>query len=208
MPEDPKPRKRRVFAFRAVAGALLLAVAAVAVGGAAMSPPPAESASRAIANAVAGADPYARYRYRLRIRGRVVAGFSTPPVRRSNDVKGHGRSKYEMITLERGVTVDPGFAQWAASASPNPSAGPTGGARGSVKSVLLESYDENGRLAQTFAGVNCWISHYSSLPDLNANASDVAIEELILACENIVLSVKRRPRVGYRSGRSALGLTS
>src|SRR5215472_14466057 len=73
-------------------------------------------------------DPYKTYRFL------VYFGLSTSPVaavskvtglKRSSDVidykeggnpiilKGLGRTKYEPITLERGVTFDPAFQQWA-----------------------------------------------------------------------------------------------
>lgn len=48
-------------------------------------------------------DRYEKYPIRLRWKGRVVAGF-----RRMSDSQ-----PGEAITLERGVTHDPGFDQWA-----------------------------------------------------------------------------------------------
>ena len=72
-------------------------------------------------------DPYKNFKFRLKWDGRYVAGIcKCSPLKRSTEVVEHreggdpstsrkspGRVKYEAITLERGVTHDVDFEQWA-----------------------------------------------------------------------------------------------
>ena len=72
-------------------------------------------------------DPYKNFKFRLKWDGHYVAGVSKcSPLKRSTEVVEHreggdpstsrkspGRTKYEAITLERGVTHDVDFEQWA-----------------------------------------------------------------------------------------------
>src|SRR6187200_301353 len=72
-------------------------------------------------------DPYKNFKFRVRWDGRDVAGISkVGALKRTTEVVEHreggdpstsrrspGRAKYEAITLERGVTHDLEFEQWA-----------------------------------------------------------------------------------------------
>src|SRR5687767_12305650 len=72
-------------------------------------------------------DPYKNFKFRVKWDGRYVAGVShVSPLRRTTDVVEHrsggdpnvvrkspGRTHFDAITLERGVTHDPEFEQWA-----------------------------------------------------------------------------------------------
>ena len=72
-------------------------------------------------------DPYKNFKFRVKWDGRYVAGVShvSPLIRRTEVVKHReggdpsttrkspGRTEYEAITLERGVTHDVAFEQWA-----------------------------------------------------------------------------------------------
>src|ERR1700691_1723869 len=72
-------------------------------------------------------DPYKNFKFRLKWDGRYVAGVSkVSPLKRTTDVvtyreggdpsterKSPGQNKFEPITLERGVTHDPEFENWA-----------------------------------------------------------------------------------------------
>src|ERR671912_2806782 len=85
-------------------------------------------------------DPYKNFKFRVKWDGRYVAGISkVGALKRTTEVVEHreggdpssgrkspGRTKYEPITLERGVTHDIDFEQWANKiwnfSPPNPSA--------------------------------------------------------------------------------------
>src|SRR5260370_23028591 len=72
-------------------------------------------------------DPYKNFKFRVKWDGKYVAGVSkVSALKRSTEVVEHreggdpstgrkspGRSKYEPITLERGVTHDPESERWA-----------------------------------------------------------------------------------------------
>ena len=72
-------------------------------------------------------DPYKNYKFQLMWDGRVVAGVSKiSALKRSTEVVKHreagdnstdrkspGRTTYEAVTLERGLTHDPEFEKWA-----------------------------------------------------------------------------------------------
>jgi phage tail-like protein len=145
-------------------------------------------------------DPYKNFKFRLNWDGRYVAGISkvsglnqTIEVVKhreggdpSTSHKSPGRTKYEAITLERGVTFDSDFAAWAASV------GQTGAERSPAslpKDVTLDSYDELGQLAISYKIYECWVSEYQAAPDLDANANAVAIQHIKLENEGWDLDV-------------------
>jgi phage tail-like protein len=143
-------------------------------------------------------DPYKNFKFRVKWDGRYVAGVSkVGALKRSTEVVEHreggdpstsrkspGRSKYEPITLERGVTHDPEFEKWANKVW-NFGAGL--GAETSLKDfrkdILIEMYNEAGQLALTYKVYRCWVSEFQSLPDLDANANAIAIQTLRLENE-------------------------
>ena len=98
--------------------------------------------------------------------------------------KSPGRSRYEPITLERGVTHDVEFEKWA-----NKVWNLGSGREAEVslqdfrKDVLLELYNEAGQLVLAYMIFGCWVSEYQALPDLDANGKAVAIESIKLENE-------------------------
>jgi phage tail-like protein len=145
-------------------------------------------------------DPYKSFKFRLKWDGRYVAGISkVSALKRTTEVVEHreggdpstsrkspGRSKFEAITLERGVTHDLEFERWANKVW-NFGAGL--GAEVSLKDfrkdILLEFYNEAGQLALAYKIYRCWVSEYQSLPDLDANTNAVAIQHIKLENEGI-----------------------
>jgi phage tail-like protein len=133
-------------------------------------------------------DPYRNFKFRLKWDGRYVAGISkvsglvkhrdgSDP---STSHKSPGQTTYEAITLERGVAADPDFAAWAANAWPVGADVPLASFR---KDVILDVYNEAGRLRTSYKIYECWVSEYQALPDLDANASAVAIQHIKLENE-------------------------
>jgi phage tail-like protein len=143
-------------------------------------------------------DPYKNFKFRVRWDGRVVAGVSkVSPLKRTTEVVEHreggdpstsrkspGRSKFEAITLERGVTHDREFEQWANKVW---NFGSGLGAEVSLadfrKDVIIEMYNEAGQLVLAYKVYRCWVSDYQALPDLDANANAVAIQSIKLENE-------------------------
>lgn len=144
------------------------------------------------------ANPYKNLKFRLRWGNRVVAGFSkvSPFDRRKGIVsrrslagprphnRGSGRTEWDAITLERGVTQDPGFEQWAGEVS---SFGSTLGSEVSLadfrKDLFLDFVNEAGQKVRSYKIYRCWVSEYESVPDLDADANAVAIQHIKLENE-------------------------
>lgn len=143
-------------------------------------------------------DPYRYFRFRLNWQGRHVAGFSkVSMLKRTTELVSHrdggenpivhkspGRTMYEAITLERGVTHDIEFEEWANQAwnldSHSGSEVPQEDFR---KDLVIELYDEAGQLAKAWTVHRSWVSEFQALPDLDANANAVAIQTIKLEHE-------------------------
>lgn len=143
-------------------------------------------------------DPYKNFKFRVKWDGRYVAGVSkVSALKRTTEMVEHrdggspstshkspGRTKYEAITLERGVTHDVEFEQWANKVW---NFGSGLGAEVSLKNfrkdIIIEVYNEAGQLALAFKVYRCWVSEYQALPDLDANANAIAIQNIKLENE-------------------------
>lgn len=143
-------------------------------------------------------DPYKNFKFRLKWDGHYVAGVSKVSVlKRTTEVVSHrdggdpsssrkspGRSEYEAITLERGVTHDVDFEQWANKVwNYGAGLGAETSLRDFRKDILLEVYNEAGQVALSYQIFRCWVSEYQALPELDANANVVAIQTLKLENE-------------------------
>ena len=102
----------------------------------------------------------------------------------SSSRKSPGRTKFEAIQLERGVTHDPEFEKWANKVW---NFGSGLGAEVSLKDfrkdIILGIYNESGQLALAYKIYRCWVSEFQALPDLDANANAIAIQHIKLENE-------------------------
>ena len=146
-------------------------------------------------------DPYKNFKFRIRWDGEVVAGVSKiSALRRVTEVVEHregsdpstshkspGRTTYEPITLERGVTHDEAFEAWANQVWPW---GGGAGAEASLKTfrkdVTLELHNEAGQVVLAYRIFRCWPSVFEALPDLDADGAAVAFQTLVLQNEGWV----------------------
>jgi phage tail-like protein len=142
-------------------------------------------------------EPFKNFRFRVKWDGRYVAGVTriTALRRRSETVKHNeggdpavgrkspGRTEFDSISLERGISSDPAFESWANQVwSMGPSSEDVK-SRDFRKDVVIEVYDDVGRLAVAYTVFRCWVSEYQALPDLDAGANSVAIETIKLENE-------------------------
>jgi phage tail-like protein len=97
--------------------------------------------------------------------------------------KGLGRTKYDAITLERGVTHDPDFEVWANAAQVLDKGSPSTSLKNLRKEVRIELLNEEGQPVHRYIVHRCWISEYQALSDLDAGANAVAIEHIKLENE-------------------------
>jgi phage tail-like protein len=143
-------------------------------------------------------DPYSNYKFRLKWDGRYVAGVSKMgALRRTTEVIKHrdggdasssrktpGRTEYEAVTLERGVTHDIEFEVWANKVwNYGSGLGSEVSLKDFRKDIILEIYNEAGQLAISYKVYRCWVSEYQAMPDLDGNANAVAIQTLKLENE-------------------------
>ena len=105
--------------------------------------------------------------------------------------KSPGRTKYEAISLERGVTHDKEFENWANKVW---NFGTGLGAEVSLKDfrkdVIIEMYNEAGQLAIAYKVFRCWVSEFQAQPDLDANANAIAIQSIKLENEGWVRDIE------------------
>lgn len=141
-------------------------------------------------------DPYKNFKFRIKWDGRYVAGVSKiTALKRSTEPVTHREGgdpstvrvspstwKFEPITIERGVTHDPEFESWA-----NLIYTTAGDAAISLKNfrkdLIIELLNEQGTVAKAYKVYRCWVSSYQALPDLDANAHAVAIENMVIQNE-------------------------
>lgn len=145
-------------------------------------------------------DPYKNFKFRIKLEGSSdpVAGISkVSALKKTTEVVKHrdggdpsssrkspGRTEFEAITLERGVTHDTAFEQWANKVwnfQSNP------GAEVSLKdfrkNVIIEVLNEAGQVAIVYRVYRCWVSEFQAMADLDANANAVAIQHIKLENE-------------------------
>jgi phage tail-like protein len=143
-------------------------------------------------------DPYKNFKFKVKWDGKYVAGISkVGALKRTTEVVKHreggdpstsrkspGRSEYEPITLERGVTHDVEFEQWANKVwQLHAGLGQEVSLKDFRKDIILEVYNEAGQLAIAYKIYRCWVSEYQALPDLDANANAVALQHIKLENE-------------------------
>jgi phage tail-like protein len=143
-------------------------------------------------------DPYKNFKFRIKWDGQYVAGVSkVSGLRRTTEVIEHreggdpstsrkspGRTRYDPITLERGVTHDAAFEAWANKVWH------LGAASGSEmaladfrKDVIIDFFNEAGQKVLSYKVYRCWVSEYMALPDMDAGSAAVAIEVIRLENE-------------------------
>ncbi len=143
-------------------------------------------------------DPYKNFKFRVKWDGKYVAGISKcGGLHRNTDVVEHreggdpstsrkspARTKYDAITLERGVTHDTEFEKWANKVW---DLGAGLGSEVSLadfrKDIILDLFNEAGQKVISYKVYRCWVSEYHAMPDLDANAGAVAIQHIKLENE-------------------------
>lgn len=143
-------------------------------------------------------DPYKNFKFRVKWDGRYVAGISkVGALKRTTEMVEHreggdpstsrkspGRSSFEAITLERGVTHDPEFEQWANKVwNFGSGLGSEVSLKDFRKDIIIEVYNEAGQLALAYKVYRCWVSEFQAFPEMDANANAIAIQTIKLENE-------------------------
>ena len=141
-------------------------------------------------------DPYKNFKFRVKWDGQYVAGVSKiSALKRATEVIEHreggdpsssrkspGRTQFEPITLERGLTYDHAFEEWA-NLVWKLGANPESALAAFRKDIFIDVINEAGQKIFSYKVFRCWVSEYQALPDLDANAAAVAIELIKLENE-------------------------
>jgi phage tail-like protein len=140
-------------------------------------------------------DPYRNYKFRVVWDGKAVAGISRiSALRRTTEAVEYreggeppntshvapGRTTFDAVTLERGVSHDAAFEDWANQGGP---AGSQAALPGFRKDIAIELCDEAGNLLRRYLVHRCWVSGYTALPDLDGSCNEVLIESITLRHE-------------------------
>jgi len=143
-------------------------------------------------------DPYKNFKFRVKWDGRYVAGISkVGGLKRTTDVVKHreggdpsstrkspGRTEYEAISLERGVTHDAEFEKWADKVwNFGSGLGSEVSLKDFRKDLIVEVYNEAGQLALAYKVYRCWVSEFQAQADLDANVNAVLIQSIKLENE-------------------------
>jgi phage tail-like protein len=139
-------------------------------------------------------DPYKSFMFRVKWDGQYVAGLSKmsalkrstdPVVLReggdpSHERKSPGKTKYDAVTLERGVTHDPAFEQWAnlVHSLENPIS-----LASFRKDLVVDVFNEADQKVLSYQLFRAWPSEYQPMSALDAGTAAVAIETLKLEIE-------------------------
>ncbi len=144
-------------------------------------------------------DPYKAFKFKVYFGGpNPVAGISkVSALKRTTEVIEHrsggdvstvirtpGQTKYEAITLERGVTHDKEFEQWANKVW-NHGAGDGGevSLADFRKDITIVLHNEAGQEVVKYNVYRCWVSEFQALPELDASGNAIAIQTLKLETE-------------------------
>jgi phage tail-like protein len=142
-------------------------------------------------------DPYKNFKFRVKFEdGRVVAGVSkVSPLKRSTEIVTHreggdpstprhspGTTKFEPITLERGVTFDQEFETWANLVYTTQGDGAVS-LRNFRRNLLIDVLNLQGVVVRSYRVFRAWVSEITALPELDANANAVMIESIVIQNE-------------------------
>jgi len=141
-------------------------------------------------------DAYRNFKFRVWWDGELVAGVSkVSPLKRTTEPVSHreggdtstprispGASKFEPITLERGVSFAPEFEDWAKMVYST-----EGDAAVSLKNfrkdIRLELLNLQGTAVRAYTIYKCWVSEWVAMAELDADANAIAFESIVLQNE-------------------------
>ena len=141
-------------------------------------------------------DPYRNFKFKVKWDGKYVAGLSKSSAlkkttemtewREGGDPSASrrlpGKTSYEAITLEAGVTHDTAFEEWANLVN-NFQGDATMSLKNFRKDVIIDVFNEAGQKVISYNVYRCWVSEYQALPELDAAGNAVAIQTIKLENE-------------------------
>jgi len=143
-------------------------------------------------------DPYKNFKFLIEFDNKVVAGVSKMSLlKRTTEVVKHrsggdpssshkspGRTEYDPITFERGLTHDKDFEQWANKVwNYGSGLGSEVSLKKFRKDISVKVLNEAGQIVLIYNVYRCWVSTFQALPELDANGNGIAIENIVVENE-------------------------
>jgi phage tail-like protein len=142
-------------------------------------------------------NPYLTYNFLVKWDGRYVAAVTSVSglTRRTQVVSFHaggqpqsalkipGQTDYEPVRLERGITTDRAFEDWAQLMWNYPNTQKLGNETQLAtfrRPMQIELYDQAGVITLRYNLFDCWPSEYTALPELNSEANAVALASMTI----------------------------
>lgn len=141
-------------------------------------------------------DPYRNFKFKIKWDGQYVAGLSKcGALKKTTEVvdwreggdpstsrRLPGKTSFEAITLEAGVTHDTAFEQWANLAN-NFQGDAAMSLKNFRKDITIDVFNLQGEKILSYNVFRCWVSEYQALPELDASANAVMIQTIKLENE-------------------------
>ncbi len=141
-------------------------------------------------------DPYRNFKFRIKWDGKYVAGMNKAgALKKTTEVvtwreggdpstsrKMPGKTSYDAITLEAGVTHDTTFEEWAGKVN-NYQGDASMSLKNFRKDVVIDVFNLQGKKVLSYKVFRCWVSEYQALPQLDAGGNAVMIQTLKLENE-------------------------
>lgn len=136
-------------------------------------------------------DPYRNFKFKVKIDNVYVAGLNKCGALKkttesvvwreggdpSTSHKLPGKTSYDAITLEAGVTHDTTFEDWANLVN-NFQGDAAMSLKNFRKDIIIDVFNEAGQKALSYKVFRCWVSEYQALPQLDASANAVMIQTI------------------------------
>lgn len=136
-------------------------------------------------------DPYRNFKFRIKFGTEYVAGLSKCSALKkttemtewrsggdpSTSHKMPGKTSYEAITLEAGLTHDTTFEEWANQVN-NFDSDADMSLKDFRRNITIEVLNLQGIPVTAYNVYRCWVSEYQALPELDATGNAVAIQTI------------------------------
>ena len=141
-------------------------------------------------------DPYRNFKFKIKVDNMYVAGLNKCSALKkttemvewreggdpSSSHKLPGKTSYDAVTLEAGVTHDLTFEEWANLVN-NFQGDAAMSLKNFRKDIIIDVFNEAGQKAISYNVYRCWVSEYQALPELDASANAVMIQTIKLENE-------------------------
>lgn len=141
-------------------------------------------------------DPYRNFKFRIKWDNKYVAGLNKcGALKKTTEVATWreggdpstsrqlpGKTKFDALTMEAGVTHDTTFEDWA-NLVHNYKGDAAMSLKNFRKDITIDVFNEANQKVLSYNVYRCWVSEYQALPQLDASGNAVMIQTLKLENE-------------------------